>query len=138
MPTLFKHNSRDGQQTKTILIVEDSQVQARRLELILTRAGLITLLARSGEDGLEMAQLHMPDTIVLDIELPGINGLQVCKYLKQNRRTSSIPIILLTQFSDEKTIELGLNVGAIEYIPKDGFSDAVLIETLRQTGVIED
>lgn len=131
-------SSQEKQHTKTILVVEDSPVQARRLELILTKMGLAIVLARSGEDGLQLARTLIPDTIVLDIELPGINGLQVCKYLKQDKRTASIPIILLTHYDDEKTIELGLQIGAIEYIPKDGFSDAVLVETLRQTGVIED
>ncbi len=130
--------TRANNDLKTVLIVEDSPTQAKRLELILGRNGLNTVWARDGEEGLRFAQMYIPTIILLDIELPGINGLQVCKRLKDNNRTSPIPVILLTRFGDTETIEFGMKAGAIEYIPKDAFSDAVVVETLRQTGIIED
>lgn len=122
--------------TKTILIVEDSPTQAARLRSVLSQCGLATIWARTGEEGLSSAQSIMPDAIVLDIELPGISGLQVCKSLKENMRTAAIPVILLTHFKDAETIKLGLDIGAVEFIPKDVFSDVVLVETLRQKGLI--
>jgi len=129
--------AKEKQEVKTVLLIEDSPTQARRLELILLRTGLAVLRAHSGEEGLKYARTYRPDAIVLDIELPGINGLEVCKELKKNGRTSFIPIIMLTHFNDPRIVEDSLQMGVIEYIPKDAFSDAVLIETLTQTGVIE-
>lgn len=123
---------------KTVLIIEDSPTQAMQLGNLLSQHGLATIWARDGEEGLHCAQLSLPDIIVLDIELPGINGLQVCKYLNENKYTSSIPIILLTHFGDTATVRSGFQAGAIKYIPKDEFSDKVLLDTLRQKGLIED
>ena len=121
--------------TKTILIVEDSPTQAARLRSVLSQNGFATIWARSGEEGLRSAQSLAPDAVVLDIELPGMNGLQVCKRLKENTHTSGIPVILLTHYKDAETIKLGLEIGAVEFVPKDVFSDAVLVETLRQKGL---
>jgi len=130
--------SREKQDIKTVLLIEDSPTQARRLELILVRTGLAVIRAHSGEEGLKLARSYMPDTIVLDIELPGINGLEVCKELKKGHKTSLIPVIMLTHFDDPRIMQDSLQLGAVEYIPKDAFSDAVLVETLRQTGIIEE
>jgi len=130
--------SREKQDIKTVLLIEDSPTQARRLELILIRTGLAVIRAHTGEEGLKFARVYKPDTIVLDIELPGINGLEVCKELKRNNKTSFIPVIMLTHFDDPRIMEDSMQMGVVEYIPKDAFSDAVLVETLRQTGVIED
>jgi CheY-like chemotaxis protein len=123
--------------TKTVLIVEDSPTQAMHLEHLLSDNGMITVWARDGDEGMHCAQSLHPDIIILDVFMPGrMNGLQLCKYLKENRHTHSIPIILLTQYNNKETAQFGLKLGAIEYIPKDAFSDAVLLETLREKGLI--
>jgi len=124
--------------SKTALIVEDSPTQAMRLKHVLSENGLATIWARDGEEGLHCAQLLQPDIIILDIELPGMNGLQVCKLLKEDRHTRFISVILLTKFDDREIVKSGLQAGAIEYIPKDAFSDAVLLETLRVKGLIHE
>lgn len=122
--------------TKTALIVEDSSTQASRLKNVLSENGLITIWARDGKEGLHCAQLFAPDIIILDIELPDMNGLQVCRQLKASRHTASISVILLTKFDDKETANSGLQAGAIEFIHKDAFSDAILLETLRKKRLI--
>jgi CheY-like chemotaxis protein len=129
---MLKENS-----AKTALVVEDSPTQAMRLKHVLSEHGLTTIWARDGEEGLHCAQLLMPDIIILDIDLPGMNGLQVCKHLKDDRRTRSISVILLTKFDDREIVRSGLQAGAIEYIPKDESSDEALLETLMRKGLIE-
>ena len=122
---------------KTALIVEDSPTQAMHLEEMLADNGLNILVAHSGEEGLHLAQVHLPDIIISDIELPGMNGMQLCKYLKDNRYTKLIPVILLTHLDYRETARFGIKAEAINYIPKDAFSDAVLLETLRSQNLIK-
>jgi len=121
----------------SVLIVEDSPTQAMHLKHLLSQNGLETICARDAEEGLHSAQLYMPDIIVLDIELPGMNGLQLCKLLKENRYTSSIPIILFTHINDMETTKFGFQAGAIKYIPKDEYADETLLDTLKAKGLID-
>jgi DNA-binding response OmpR family regulator len=122
---------------KTALIVEDSQTQAMHLEQLLTENGMGTIWARDAEEGLHLAQVCMPDIIISDIELPGMNGMQFCKYIKSNSYTQSIPIILLTHLNYSETKKYGIKAETVNYIPKDAFSDAVLLETLRSQRLIK-
>jgi CheY-like chemotaxis protein len=121
---------------RTILVIEDSPTQALHLQALLEQEGLKVLLAEDGQEGLEVAQQLQPDLIVLDLQMPGMNGFQVCRRLKDEQRTASIPVILFTRHDDREAIVLGLQLGAVDYIPKDAFADAVLVETLRQMGLI--
>jgi CheY-like chemotaxis protein len=121
---------------KTVLIVEDSPTQTMHLERLLLDHGLAVICARDGEEGLHNAQLHLPNLIVLDIELPGMDGLQLCKLLKENKHTRAIPIILFTHFNDMETTKFGFQAGAIRYVPKDEYADEALLEALRSTGLI--
>ncbi len=121
---------------KTALIVEDSPTQAMHLEQLLSVNGMKTIWARDAEQGLHLAQTILPDIIISDIELPGMNGMQMCKYLKDNRYTRAIPIIMLTHLDYRETAKYGIKSEAINYIPKDAFSDAVLLETLRNQKLI--
>ena len=84
-----------------------------------------------------LAAAYSPDIIVLDIELPGMNGLRLCRLLKENRYTYAIPIILFTHFNDTETTRYGFQAGAIKFIPKDQYADETLLETLRTKGLID-
>jgi DNA-binding response OmpR family regulator len=121
---------------KLILIVEDSATQALHLQGVLEGAGLQVRWAQDGKSGLEMAHRVRPDLIVLDVQLPDINGFQLCQELKGQSDTRHIPIIMFTRHDDPEAVVLGLQVGVTDYIPKDAFADAVLIETLRQMGLV--
>lgn len=124
------------EEKKAILLVEDSTTQALHFQTLLEEKGVSVLWASDGESGVEMAQEHSPDLIVLDIQLPKMNGFEVCRKLKEASSTADIPVIMLTRFDEAESVVQGLQAGAIDYIPKDAFASAVLLETLRQMGLI--
>jgi CheY-like chemotaxis protein len=121
---------------KTILIVEDSPAQALALEHLLEEQGLRVLWAPDGQAGVAMAQQHLPDAIVLDIEMPNMGGFEACRHLTGDARTSGIPIVMLTVRDDAVSALRGIDLGAIDFIPKDAFSEPVLLETLRQLRIL--
>ena len=117
---------------KMILVVEDSPTQALHLQALLEQEGLEVVLAYDGQTGLQMAQQLQPALVVLDVQMPGMNGFQVCQELKGSPVTADIPIIMFTRHDEQEAVVLGLQTGAVDYIPKDAFADAVFLETLRQ------
>jgi CheY-like chemotaxis protein len=121
---------------KIILVVEDSITQLKSLRPLLEDHGLQVAWADTGLKGVDVAQELQPDLIILDLRLPDINGLQVAEQLKDSPDTASIPIILMTRFGDIELMQQALEMGISEYIPKDPFADAVLIEALRRMGLI--
>ncbi len=118
-----------------VLIVEDSAVQASRLKFILEGHGLWTDIAPSGEEALEKVARHHYKLVILDIHLPGMDGFQVCRFLKQAPETADIPVIMLTARDHISDTLLGLELGAIDYIPKDAFSEDILLKTIEQLGL---
>ena len=121
---------------KRVLVVEDSLAQAHVLRRALEREGVLVFHASNGRIGVTMAQRLVPDAIVLDIEMPEMNGLEACQQLKADARTADIPVVMLTVRDEVAMAAQGLDLGAIDYIPKDAFSEAVLLETLRQLHVL--
>jgi two-component system alkaline phosphatase synthesis response regulator PhoP len=113
-----------------ILIVEDEKDIIKMLEYNLKKEGYRVIDARDGEDALDLAVREYPNLILLDLMLPGIDGLEVCKSLKKESKTSSIPIIMLTAKSQESDKVLGLELGADDYIIKP-FSVRELIARIR-------
>lgn len=101
-----------------ILVIEDSADIRELLQFNLSREGYEVYTAMTGEEGLVLARVHDPVLILLDLVLPGIRGLEVCKRLKREPRTESIPIIMLTAKSEETDIVLGLEMGADDYVTK--------------------
>lgn len=116
---------------KTILIIDDEEPIRELLKLTLQSAGFDSILESSnGEDGLALATRYIPDLILLDLMLPGMDGLSVCRRLKSSPDTQMIPIIMLTARSDESDIVIGLEMGANDYITKP-FSRKVLTARIR-------
>ncbi len=114
-----------------ILIIEDEAGIQEILDYNLRKEGYAQLRsAFSGERGLEVAREFLPDLILLDLMLPGIDGLSVCRKLKADNETSNIPIIMLTAKGEESDIIVGLEMGADDYIPKP-FSPKLLIARVR-------
>jgi CheY-like chemotaxis protein len=120
----------------TILLVEDSTTQALQFQTLLEREGVTVLWAADGEAGLQMVREERPDLIVLDVQLPGMNGFQICQQLKTDPKTADIPVIMLTRYDEAEAVLIGLQAGAVDYIPKDAFAGAVLLETMRQMGLL--
>ncbi|MFP4382915.1 MAG: response regulator [Spirochaetia bacterium] len=115
---------------ETVLIVDDEQDICELIAYNLEREGYSVATVTSGEDAISHTKKILPDIIVLDLMLPGIDGLGVCKQLKMNEATAEIPIIMLTAKTEDSDIISGLEVGADDYITKP-FSPKVLIARIR-------
>jgi len=113
-----------------ILVVDDEEDILELLKFNLSREGYRVFCALSGEKGLTSARGELPDVIVLDLMLPGIDGLQVTRRLKEDRATKDIPIVMLTAKGEEADIVTGLELGADDYVTKP-FSPRVLIARIR-------
>ncbi|HBY57550.1 MAG TPA: DNA-binding response regulator [Candidatus Atribacteria bacterium] len=103
---------------ENILVVDDEKDIVELLQYNLEKEGYRVSAVFSGEQCLENVKTELPDLILLDLMLPEIDGLDVCKILKSNSRTSNIPIIMLTAKGEETDIVLGLELGADDYITK--------------------
>ncbi len=117
--------------TETVLIVEDSPVQGEALRQLLEEHGFRVLWARNGQEGVTLAQIHLPDFVVMDLEMPEMNGFEACRHLKANFTTRDIPVIMLTAKDMVEHLDHGFDVGAIDFIPKDMLSGAILLDTLK-------
>lgn len=113
-----------------IMVVDDEEDILELVGYNLERIGYKVTRVDSGEDALRIARNKEPDLILLDLMLPGIDGLEVCRLLKQDNRTSSIPIIMLTARGDEADVVAGLEVGADDYITKP-FSPRVMLARVK-------
>jgi two-component system alkaline phosphatase synthesis response regulator PhoP len=113
-----------------ILIVEDEKDIAKMLEYNLAKEGFKPLIAFDGEEALETAKQEHPSLILLDLMLPELDGIEVCKILKRNPKTSFIPIIMLTAKSQETDKIVGLELGADDYVTKP-FSPKELIARIK-------
>jgi two-component system alkaline phosphatase synthesis response regulator PhoP len=110
---------------KLILAIDDEKDILKLLQYNLERDGYQVLTAKSGEEGLDIVRAKHPDLIVLDIMLPEMDGLEVCKILRSNKETKHIPILMLTAKTSEVDQIVGLELGASDYISKP-FSVKVL------------
>ncbi len=115
---------------KAVLIVDDEEDILGLVEFHVKQQGYKTLTAGSGETALKLARNEKPDLIILDLMLPGIDGLDVCKYLKTEPATAQIPIIMLTARGEETDIVKGLELGADDYVTKP-FSPKILMARLN-------
>ncbi len=115
---------------ETILIVEDEKDIVKMLDYNLKKEGFKTLIAHDGEDALDAANIRYPDLILLDLMLPGMDGLEVCKSLKGESKTALIPIIMLTAKSQESDKVVGLELGADDYMTKP-FSPRELVARIK-------
>jgi len=113
-----------------ILVVEDEAPIQELLQFNLERNKYRVKVVDSGEEALTMAAQFQPDLILLDIMLPGADGLEVCKNLKADPKTERIPIIMLTALCEEADVVTGLELGADDYITKP-FSPRVLLARVK-------
>lgn len=103
---------------ETILVIEDEKNILELIKYNLKERGYQTITTTNGKSGLEIALESKPHLILLDLMLPGMSGLEICKMFKQNYKTRDIPIIMLTARTEETDIVLGLELGADDYITK--------------------
>ena len=117
--------------SKRILVVEDHEENRRILRLILTKAGFELIEAETGEDGVRLAETERPDLILMDIQLPGLDGYEATRRIKGNPALRHIPIIAVTSYAlsgdDRKAFEAGCD----GYVTKP-FSPRALLATIRE------
>jgi len=113
-----------------ILIIEDDKDIRDLISFNLSKNGYKTILSRDGEKGIEKAKNEKPDLVLLDLMLPGIHGLDVCKILKTDSSLNKLSIIMLTALGQEEDIIKGLEAGADDYITKP-FSFKILFARIK-------
>jgi DNA-binding response OmpR family regulator len=101
-----------------ILVIEDEADILEVIQYNLTREGYRVSTSRNGDDGLVCAKRDAPDLVVLDLMLPGLDGLEVCRRMQADPITASIPIIMVTAKGEESDIVIGLQLGADDYVSK--------------------
>lgn len=117
--------------SKTVLIVEDNELNMKLFRDLLEAHGYQTLQTRNGIEALSLAREHMPDLILMDIQLPEVSGLDVTKWLKEDEQLCNIPVIAVTAFAmkgDEERIREG---GCEAYISKP-ITVSMFLDTIRQ------
>lgn len=115
---------------KKILVVEDNDVNRELIREILEMSSYDVLMAEDGEQGVSMARGHKPDLILMDMQLPKIDGIEATKILKADAATKDIPIIALTAFAMKGDDDLFINAGCTAHIPKP-ISVIRFLETIK-------
>ena len=113
-----------------ILIIEDDRSLTGVLEYNFSANGFDVICANDGQDALNQARLKLPDLIILDVMIPVVDGLEVCRRLRREAETSETPIIMLTAKSEESDQLIGFSVGADDYVVKP-FSVKILLERVK-------
>ncbi|HQH27761.1 MAG TPA: response regulator, partial [Oligoflexia bacterium] len=101
-----------------ILVIEDEENIQELMRYNLAKEGFDVELASSGEDGVKKSQGAAPDLVLLDLMLPGVSGLEVCRVIKGSSLTRKIPVIIVSARGEESDIVKGLELGADDYVTK--------------------
>jgi two-component system phosphate regulon response regulator PhoB len=115
---------------ENVLVVEDEEDILELVRYNLTKNGYKVTCVTTGEDAIKAVRTKLPDLVLLDLMLPGVDGFEVCNAIKRDPKTSHIPIVMLTAKSEETDIVSGLELGADDYITKP-FSPRVLIARIK-------
>lgn len=115
---------------ENILVVDDEEDILELVRFNLLKEGYQVICATTGERAVEIARTELPDLIVLDLMLPGMDGLEVAKFLKNDPETESIPIVMLTAKGEESDVVTGLELGADDYVTKP-FSPKILAARVK-------
>lgn len=115
-----------------VLVIDDDAVIREVLEMVLKRERFLPLLADSGDSGIEMARQEMPDMILLDYIMPGMDGFEVLATLKADATLKEIPVIMFTVFSREENRRKALALGAAAYLTKPFDINEVIAHIRKQ------
>lgn len=128
--TAKARTARTGSETGRLLVVEDEQHLQELLQYRLEQEGYTVTCVGTGEDGLQAARKDPPDLVLLDLMLPGMDGLEVCHALRQDEDTAKIPVIMVTARGEESDVIKGLEMGADDYVVKP-FSPKVVAARVK-------
>ncbi len=106
---------------KKILLVEDEEATCKVMMDMLSKGGLDVMHAADGTQALALAKKEKPNLILLDLVIPGLSGLDVLSTLKKDPDTAAIPVMILSQLSDQDSISRGISLGAIGYLVKSEY-----------------
>ncbi len=125
---------------RTILIVEDEAALLEVLSNKLTREGFLVIKAKDGVEGLKLAQKNVPHLILLDIVMPSMDGVSMLKKLREDGKTESIPVIIISNLSEIERITniLQAKKGVIEHIVKSHWSMEGLVDKIKKTLKVYD
>jgi len=101
-----------------VLVIDDNMITRRLLQLHLTALGYRSTIAENGEAGLELAEREPPDAVLLDMQMPGIDGVEVCRRLRASDRTRSLPVLIVTALNDTDARVAAFDAGADDYVTK--------------------
>ena len=114
-----------------VLIVDDSQTETLRFTQFLLKGGFEVVTANCGEDGIRVAEEELPDLILMDVVMPGLNGFQATRHLSKNPATQHIPIVMVTTKDQETDKVWGRRQGAKAYLTKP-VAEQILFATIRE------
>ena len=117
---------------KNILIIEDDVFLSELMAKKLKDSGFKVTKAIDGQEGLEKAAQTQPNLILLDLILPGMDGFEVLKHLKDNTQTASIPVIILSNLGQREDIERGFDLGAQDYLVKAQFTPDEIVDRVKK------
>jgi twitching motility two-component system response regulator PilH len=120
----------EGGQSGTILVVDDSPTEIHIFKKILEKQGYTIIVAKDGQEGVDMAKQTRPDIILMDVVMPVLNGFQATRQLKKNEDTADIPVIMVTTKDQKTDINWGMRQGANEYLVKP-VAPAELLHKIR-------
>jgi DNA-binding response OmpR family regulator len=116
---------------KKILIIEDDKFLRQLILRKLEREGYQVVEAVDGEEGYKKIKLEMPDIVLLDLILPGIDGFEFLSRVKEDDTINKIPVIILSNLGQREDIDRGLKLGAVDYLIKAHFTPSEIIEKVR-------
>lgn len=114
-----------------ILLVEDDRFLRKAAEVTLKRQGFDVLTAQDGEAGLQAARDTLPDLVLLDLIMPKMQGFQVLEYLKDDRTTAAIPVIVMSNLGQDSDVKRAMDAGAAAYVVKSNTALQSLVDTVR-------
>lgn len=117
---------------KNILLIEDDPFLREIIAEKLKREGYMVKEAVTGERGLEEAKQEKPSLVVLDLILPGIDGFEVLRKMKQDTETSEIPVLILSNFGQKEDIKRGLDLGALDYLIKAHLTPSEVVKKVNE------
>ena len=137
MLSQMQQRGRREERPTLVMVVDDSVTVRKVTSRLLERNGMDVLLAKDGLDAVAQLQDHTPDVILLDIEMPRMDGFEVASFVRHDEHLSHIPIIMITSRTGDKHRERAMNIGVNEYLGKP-FQEQELLETLLRTVGIEE
>ena len=114
-----------------ILLIEDDRFLRKAAEAALRRQGFSVLTAADGEEGLRLARSELPDLVLLDLIMPGLQGFEVLKLLKGEDTTSGIPVMILSNLGQDSDVKSAMEAGAADYLIKANLALDVLIDRVK-------